>query len=118
LTARQQKFLPILLASPTYTKACKKGRVSRDTLYQWLKDSTFRAELERQRDELVARGLSLLSQSVTDAVKTLVGLLDGDDNRLKRLAAKDILDQHHKFKELDDLSRRLEHIEERLQARG
>jgi phage terminase small subunit len=117
LTARQAKFLPILLASPTYTQACKAGRVSRETLYEWLRQPTFKAELERQRDELVAQGFALLSQSVAKAVETLVGLLDGSDGRLKRLAARDILDQHVKFRELDDLTRRIEHIEERLESR-
>jgi phage terminase small subunit len=115
LTARQVKFLPVLLASPTYTAACKAGRVSRDTLYEWLKDPAFKAELDRQRAELVAQGFALLSQSVTKAVETLVGLLDAGDVRLRRLAARDILDQHVKFRELGDLTRRIEAIEERLQ---
>ncbi len=117
LTARQAKFLPILLASPTYAEACRKGRVSRDTLYEWLKDPAFKSELDRQRDELVAQGLALLSQSVTKAVETLVSLLDGSDGRLQRLAAKDILDQHQKFREMDDLTRRIEAIEDRLAQR-
>ena len=117
LTARQMRFLPVLLASPTYAEACKKGRASRDTLYEWLKDPAFKAELDRQRDELVAQGFALLSQSVAKAVETLVGLLDGSDGRLKRLAARDILDQQVKFKELSELTRRIEAIEERLQSR-
>jgi hypothetical protein len=111
------KFLPVLLASPTYTQACQAGRVSRDTLYEWLRQPQFKAELERQRDEFVAQGFALLSQSVVKAVETLVGLLDAGDGRLKRLAAKDILDQHTKFRELEDLTRRIEHIEERLESR-
>jgi len=90
---------------------------NRDTLYQWLSQTGFKAELDRQRDELVSQGLSLLSQSVRKAVETLVGLLDDDDGRLKRLAAKDILDQHVKFRELDDLSSRIEAIEQRLAQR-
>jgi hypothetical protein len=49
LTTRQARFLPVLLASPTCTHACKAGRVSRDTLYERLKDPTFKAELGRQR---------------------------------------------------------------------
>lgn len=117
LTPRQAKFLPVLLASPTYTQACKAGRVSRDTLYVWLKDPAFKAELDGQRAELAAQGLALLSQSVVKAVETLVGLLDGSDGRLKRLAARDILDQHVKFRELDELTSRIEAIEERLEAR-
>ena len=116
LTDRQTKFLPVLLASPTYTDACQKGRVSRQTLYEWLRQPEFKDELQRQRAELVAQGLALLSQSVTKAVETLVGLLDGSDGRLKRLAARDILDQHVKFRELDDLTQRIEAIEERLHS--
>ncbi len=36
---------------------------------------------------------------------------------MKRLAAKDILDQHVRFRELDDLTRRIETIERRLEER-
>lgn len=36
---------------------------------------------------------------------------------MKRLAAKDILDQHAKFRELDELTGRIEAIEERLEGR-
>jgi hypothetical protein len=117
LTVRQTKFLPVLLGSPTYTEACKAGRVSRNTLYEWLRDPAFKGELQRQRDELVSEGFALLSQSVGKAVETLVGLLDGSDGRLKRLAARDILDQHGKFRELDELTKRIERIEERLSQR-
>ena len=117
LTPRQLKFLPVLLASPTYTQACRKGKVSRDTLYEWLRQPAFKAELGKQRDELVAQGFALLSQSVGKAVETLVGILDGSDGRLKRLAARDVLDQHVKFRELDDLTQRIEAIEDRLQSR-
>jgi hypothetical protein len=46
-----------------------------------------------------------------------VGLLDTGDGRLKRLAAKDILDQHEIFQELNDLVSRIEAIEERLESR-
>ncbi len=48
----------------------------------------------------------------------LVGLLDAGDGRLKRLAAKDILDRHARFRELHELTQRIEAIEERLEARG
>ncbi len=116
LTVRQTKFLPVLLASPTYTAACKKGKISRDTLYAWLRDPAFRAELDRQRNDLATQGFALLSQSVVKAIETLVDLLDGSDARLKRLAAKDILDQHAKFKELDELTERIERIEDRLES--
>ena len=40
------------------------------------------------------------------------------DGRLKRLAAKDILDQHAKFREVDELTRRIEAVEDRLELSG
>ncbi len=43
---------------------------------------------------------------------SLVGLLDTEDGRLKQLAARDILDQHVRFRELDDLTHRIEAIED------
>lgn len=116
LTDRQFKFLPVLLANATYAEACRKGRVSRQTLYEWLRQPAFKAELDRQRDELVAQGFALLSQSVVKAVETLVELLDGGDRNVRRLAAVNILSQHLRFRELDDLARRIDAIEERLRS--
>ena len=117
LSARQVKFLPVLIGARTYTEACRKGRVSRDTLYTWLRQSEFRTELDRKRAEVAAHGLTLLCQNVTRAAQSLVDLLDSGDGRLKRLAAVNILDQWRKGKELDELVRRIEAIEERLQDR-
>ncbi len=118
LTDRQVKFLPVLLASPTYTQACEVGQVSRDTLYLWLKQPAFKAELDRQRDELVAQGFALLSQSVTQAIEVLAGLLNDGDKRLRRFAANDILSHFLRHKELEELTRRIEAIEQALEERG
>jgi hypothetical protein len=82
-----------------------------------LRTDAFKAELGRQRGELVAQGLALLSQSVCKAVETLAGLLDAKDGHLRRLAVVSILSQHTKFRELDELTRRIEAIEERLESR-
>ena len=48
----------------------------------------------------------------------LLGFWNVGDGRLKRLAARDILDQHVKFRELNDLTRRIEAIEDRLETRN
>jgi hypothetical protein len=118
LTDRQVKFLPVLLASPTQTQACQAGHVSRQTLHEWFRQPAFKAEFDRQRDELVAQGFARLCQNVSKAVETLVGLLDAKDGHLKRLAAVNILSLHTKFKELDDLTHRVEAIEEKLDGPG
>ena len=117
LTVRQQKFIPILVSCPTFSEACKKGKLNRTTLYEWLKDRTFKAEVNRQREELTQETFGLLSHNFSRAIETLAGLLDDTDKRLRRYAAKDMIDYFLKYRELDDHTRRIEAIEECLKAR-
>ena len=114
LTRRQLKAMPIIVASPTYTQACEKAQLNRTTLYKWLKDPQFKAELDRQRDKIAAEAFGVLSQSLTKAVETLVSLLDNVDDRLKRLTAKDIIDFFIRHKENEDLEQRIAAIEANL----
>jgi hypothetical protein len=74
LTDRQLKAIPSMVGSPTYAEGCKKARINKTTVYKWLKDSDFKAELERQREEVASEAFGVLSQSLTKAVETLVGL--------------------------------------------
>ncbi|MFC1737966.1 phBC6A51 family helix-turn-helix protein [Planctomycetota bacterium] len=111
LTDRQFKAIPHIVSSPTYTKGCKKAKINKTTLYKWLKEPEFKAELDRQRDEIAAEAFGVLSQSLTQAIEALVGLLDNKDDRLKRLAAKDVIDFIIRHKENEDLDKRLTAIE-------
>ena len=114
LTARQLKAIPHIVGSPTYTEGCKKAKINKTTLYKWLKEPEFKAELDRQRDEIAAEAFGILSQGLTKAVETLVSLLDNKDDRLKRLAAKDVIDFIIRHKENEDLDERLKEVEKRL----
>jgi hypothetical protein len=58
----------------------------------------------------------MLTQSLTKATETLTGLLDHNDNRLKRLTANDIISHFLKHKELKDLEERIERIEKQLET--
>ena len=114
LTDRQIKAIPHIVSSSTYTQGCKKAKINKTTLYKWLKGPEFKAELDRQRDEVSAEAFGVLSQSLTKAVETLTGLLDNKDDRLKRLTAKDIIDFIIRHKENENLDKRLTAVEERL----
>ena len=116
LTPRQLKAIPFIVSSPTYTEGMQKAKVNRSTFYKWLKEPEFKAELDRQRNEVAAEAFGVLSQSLTKAIETLVGLLDHKDDRLKRLTAKDIIEHFLKHKELRELEERIDAIEQRLNA--
>jgi hypothetical protein len=117
LTDRQLKAIPHIVASPTYAEGCQKANINKTTFYKWLKEPEFKRELDRQRDEVAAEAFSVLTQSLTKAVETLVGLLEHKDDRLKRLTAKDIIDFIIRHKEVEDLEKRIEAIEQRLNER-
>ena len=114
LTDKQLKAIPHIVGSPTYTKGCKKAGINKTTFYKWLKEPEFKAELDRQRGEIAAEAFGVLSQSLTQAVEALVGLLDNKDDRLKRLAAKDVIDFIIRHKENEDLDKRLKEVEKLL----
>ena len=114
LTPRQIKAIPVIVASPTCSEGCKKAKLNRTTFYEWLKEPEFKTELDRQRDEVAAEAFGVLSQGLTKAVEALVSLLDNNDNRLKRLAAKDIINFIIRHKENEDLDRRLTEVEKWL----
>ena len=99
LTPRQKKFIPMLVASPTLAEACRKGKLNRTTLYEWLKQPEFKAEVERQRGQITQEAFAALSGSLDKAVGVLVGLLDDNDRRLARFAAKDIVNLFFKHRE-------------------
>ena len=114
LTDRQLKVIPIIVTNATYSDGCRKAKLNRTTFYKWLKIPDFKAELDRQRDEIAAEAFGVLSQSLTQAVEALVGLLDNKDDRLKRLAAKDVIDFIIRHKENEDLDERLKKVEKLL----
>ena len=117
LSRRQLRAIPFIVSSSTYTEGCQKAKLNRTTFYDWLSQPEFKAELDRQRDEITAEAFSILTQSLTKAVEALTGLLDNQDDRLKRLTAKDVIDFIIRHKENEDLDRRLTEVEKCLAKR-
>jgi hypothetical protein len=117
LTNRQLKAMPFIVTSPTYTEGCEKAKIDRTTFYKWLKQPEFKIELERQRNEASAAAFDTLTQSLTKAVENLVGLINSKDERLKRLACKDVIEYILEHKAVEDLDKRLAEIEKLLAER-
>ena len=116
LTRRQLKAIPFIVSSPNYTKGCEKAKINTTTLYKWLKQPEFKAELDRQRSEIVETAFGMIAQNIERAITTLVGLLDTSDDRVKRLTANDIISHFFKHKEIKELEERIGRIEERLET--
>ena len=116
LTNRQIKALPFIVASPTFTEGFKKAGVDRTVFYDWPEDPAFKAELQKQQKAISDQALGILAQNVTRAVERLSELIDDDDKRLARFAAKDLLDYHVKYTEVQDIEARVAAIEDKLNS--
>ena len=112
LTERQLKAIPHLIICPTFEEGRKKARVSRNALYEWLKNPVFKEELKKARDLVITQALEILKGSVTKAVETLVSLLNTtDSDSLKRLICNDIISHTLRAKEIGEIEERLTSIE-------
>jgi hypothetical protein len=118
LTGKQINAIPHLIASKTLKEGCKKARISRKTLYEWLKDPAFKEEFRDQREVIIEEALEDLKGNLTKATDALIDLLDKtDSDPLKRYVAKDIIDYVMKARELGDLEERLVKIEKIVMER-
>jgi hypothetical protein len=111
LTDRQKKAIPYLVASPTYEQGRKRAKVSKNCLYEWLRNPTFKEELRKQRDQIVTEALEALKGNMTRAAEVLVSLLDADSDTLKRHVANDILNHANRGRELIEIEERLTRVE-------
>lgn len=113
LSDRQKQALPYFACSGTYEEGCRKAGISKNAFYTWLQNPTFRAELNRIQDEVVVGAVQTLKASMTRATDTLVSLLDRKENpSLLRYVCNDIIGHVVKFKELQEIEKRLEVLEE------
>ena len=92
LTVKHARVNPYLLASPSIEEGCKRARVSKAAVYEWLKEDTFRLELKRQRDTVIERALDSLKANISKATETLVKLLDSDKQAIQARAAENIIE--------------------------
>ena len=112
LTRRQRAALPHLIASPSLEQGCRNARVSRTTVYEWLKEHDFQAELKRLRQALVDEAFERLKMGLTHAVDKLLELLHTEEQPgIQLRAALGLLDHGLKAVELQDLARRVDELE-------
>ena len=113
LSERQIKALPFFVGSFSDIEACRKAHISKQTYYEWLKDPQFNSELKRLRNLVIEDAVEQLKAHTGRAVNTLVELLDSSNCALKRGVANDILTYVARYKEIQELEKRIDAIERR-----
>ena len=102
-----------LMRSRTYTEAAEAAGISRVTLYRWLKDDLFKAELSKQKNELIDRSSRKLAGALDQAVDVLVDLLEAKQPNVRRLAAGNLIDYCLKTADITDIEDRIKALEDK-----
>jgi hypothetical protein len=114
LSGRQLRVIPYLLGAPSIEEGCKQAHVSKGAVYEWLKDETFKNELRRQREQLIAIALDTLKAGIAKATVTLVNHLDSERENISIRAAESIIEFAQKALEHENLEKRIQALEERI----
>jgi len=116
LNANQRRALAALLSTATIKAAAKKCGLCERTLYNYLDDDDFRAELRSRQDRAISAAVAALSGLAGDAVKALKKTLtDADASPSARVrAALGILEQVRNLSTFAQLEDRIIELEARL----
>lgn len=107
-TPRQTLAMPYIAANPSMTEAAKAAGISRVTLYRWMQDSSFRAELERIRRDAVDLAYAELRGLALKSVTAIAELLEDPDPRVRGMAARTALNSVAKAEEVYQLRNRFD----------
>lgn len=114
--ARRTAAVLALLTSPTVEAAADLAGVARSTLFAWLREPAFAAELEAARDKAFRGGLAAIKGAATKAAGKLVGLLDSRNEALRLRAALAVLELGLRIREADEILARIAALEAAFSA--
>jgi len=117
LNTKQLQAIDLILCNSSIEKVAKKLGISRQTIHNWLREKPFKEHLEKERKELFEEGLNALKGAMAKASRALIGLLDCDDRKERRLAAKEIINMALKVCEIKELEERISGLEDFLDKR-
>ena len=108
LTTRQTVAMPYIAATPSITEAAKAAGIDRTTLYRWMKDYSFRVELERVRKGAVDLAYAELRGLALKSVTAIAELLEDPDPRVRNMAARTALYNVARAEEVHQLRNRFD----------
>jgi hypothetical protein len=87
LTPEQRRAIVALLSAKNTTEAAKVAGVSERSLFRWLEDATFKAELNAAQADIMATATRRLTHAMNTAADVLVDVMEHGDTRSVKLRA-------------------------------
>lgn len=119
LTRKQEQAIAALLEQPELTLAAKTVGVSPVTLWRWLQKQEFREAYEAAKKRLVEGAINRIQTAAGKALNTLLEIMESGQRESARVqAAKTILDLAFHVAALEEIEKRLEALEQKLEGGG
>ncbi len=118
LNPNQKRALVALLVHPSVRKAAAAIHLNERTLWRYLADPTFKAELSSRQGLAIAAATAALAGLLTNATETWLSLLqDGDTSAsVKARIAAGIVDAAVKLSSFSDVEQRVSDLENRTEG--
>lgn len=117
LSQKQKSVLASLLGGLSVAQASKNAGVTDRTVYRWLSDPSFQAELRRREQEVVERTTRRLLALAETALDGLQLVLEEPGSRgagVRLRAVQVSLEQFLKFRDVFDIEERLSRLERQV----
>jgi len=114
MNSRKNKALAALISEPTIKGAAEVAGIGERTIYQYLSDAEFRAELANAESELLANANRILIKGQEIALKILMDVMENSTDNNRRLAAVSWLELTLRLRELVSIEERIKKLEDRL----
>lgn len=118
LTPLQERALRALLTAPTHEAAAQLAGITANTLWRYLRQPEFRDAFRDARREAVSQSIAQLQRLTADAVHALgaVAASETATPTARVTAAKAILEMSLRAVDVEELSTRIEALEEMNQS--
>ena len=120
LSPRKKVAIECLLSTTTISEAAKQAKITEPTLCRWLDEPGFKRAYRKMRFIAFEQGMSQLQIHTIKAVETLREIFtDKTITASSRVsAATNVINIGMKFTELDNLTRRVEALEDHVTSRA
>lgn len=120
LTPKQEKFLVALSSSSSIDEASDRAGIHRSTAYRYLKDDNFNEAKKRLRRETMDVVSGRVQAEAVESLNVLAELRDDPNNppHSRVQASKILLDTAFRAFELENITERIEYLEEILNKGG
>lgn len=122
LTDKEIKFIDAYFTNKNITDTCKALKISRNTAYNYLKDTRIKEEIDKRRFNLLNDTTMYLQNNLQECSKVLMDIVKDQKTspQIKVNAINSIFSNCNKLTETNDILTKLADIEERLnqQERG